>query len=91
MAAVLAGLQGRFILSLNDVPGVRETFGSFRMHPVRTTYTIRKGPGQSDRAELLIANFDLGILASGRTVNRAFRTGFNARLKAPETTLRERI
>ena len=91
MAAVLAGLQGRFILSLNDVPGVRETFGSFRMHPVRTTCTIRKGPGQSDRAELLIANFDLGILASGRTVNRAFRTGFNARLKAPETTLRERI
>ena len=61
MAAVLAGVQGRFILSLNDVPGVRETFGSFRMHPVRTTYTISKGPGQSDRAELLIANFDLGV------------------------------
>jgi DNA adenine methylase len=61
MAAVLAGLQGRFILSLNDVPGVRETFGQFLLHPVRTTYTFAKGPAQSDRAELLIANFDLGV------------------------------
>ena len=61
MAAVLAGLQGRFILSLNDVPGVRETFRQFLLHPVRTTYTITKGPAQSDRAELLIANFDLGV------------------------------
>jgi DNA adenine methylase len=60
MAAVLAGLQGRFILSLNDVPGVRETFGQFLLHPVRTTYSIASG-AQTDRPELLIANFDLGV------------------------------
>lgn len=29
--AMLAGLKGRFILSLNDVPEVRETFGWLRV------------------------------------------------------------
>ena len=31
MAEVLKGLQGRFILSLNDLPAVRETFAGFRI------------------------------------------------------------
>jgi DNA adenine methylase len=61
MAAVLAGLQGRFILSLNDVPGVRATFGQFLLHPVRTNYSIARAGAQTDRPELLIANFDLGV------------------------------
>ena len=33
-------LKGRFILSLNDVEGVRETFKAFRFREVKTTYTI---------------------------------------------------
>jgi DNA adenine methylase len=59
LADVLAALKGRFILSLNDVQGVRDTFAAFQMAPVRTTYTIGSKGAQPDRAELLIANFPL--------------------------------
>lgn len=54
----LAGIRGRFILSLNDVPEVREAFAAFDLTEVRTTYTIssaRKDPA-GGRAELLIRN-----------------------------------
>ena len=53
MAEVLGSLKGRFILSLNDVEGVRETFRRFPMEPVRTTYTVAAGKAQ-ERGELLI-------------------------------------
>lgn len=59
LAAVLAGIRGRFLLSLNDVPEVRELFGAFALEEVRTTYTIssaRNDPAGS-RPELLISNF----------------------------------
>jgi DNA adenine methylase len=60
MAKVLAGLKGRFLLSLNDVAGVRETFAAFRLTPVRTTYSIGARPeAAGGRAELLISNFPL--------------------------------
>jgi hypothetical protein len=60
LAEVLTGVKGRFILSLNDVEGVRETFKTFRFRAVKTTYTIGSGPAQPDRAEVLISNYDLG-------------------------------
>lgn len=40
LAAQLAGIAGRFILSINDTSGVRETFGRFGIEAVETTYTI---------------------------------------------------
>ena len=55
MASVLSGLQGRFILSINDVPAIRKTFGGFRLRPVRLTYTVaRKGPAMKAAKELII-------------------------------------
>ena len=54
LAAALSGLQGRFILSINDVPEIRETFAAFSMEAVETTYTISSGAAQSGRKELLI-------------------------------------
>jgi hypothetical protein len=58
LANVLGTLKGRFILSLNDRPEVRETFAGFRFETVNTTYTIatkRAAP----RAEVLISNYPL--------------------------------
>ena len=53
MAAVLAGLKGRFLLSLNDVPEVRRTFAGFTVEEVSTTYGIS---GVAQRVgELLIS------------------------------------
>lgn len=50
---LLRGLQGRFILSLNDVPAVRDIFGEFALEPVELTYRV-SGAATSAR-ELLIS------------------------------------
>ncbi|MHB1305284.1 MAG: DNA adenine methylase [Acidiphilium sp.] len=42
----LEALKGRFILSLNDVPGVRQTFRGFRIEAVETHYSISGGRGK---------------------------------------------
>ena len=59
LATSLGALKGRFILSLNDVQGVRETFAGFRFQEVKTTYTIGAKGAQPERAEVLISNFAL--------------------------------
>lgn len=46
IAARLESIKGRFVLSLNDRPEVREIFGAFRIHDVPLTYTIAGGEGK---------------------------------------------
>lgn len=58
MAAQLATIEGRFILSLNDKPEVREIFAAFEMVAVSTCYTIASA-GASEQGELLISNWRL--------------------------------
>lgn len=55
LAASLRGLKGRFILSLNDRPEVREIFSDFKRRRVATTYGISRGHA-TPAAELLITN-----------------------------------
>ena len=56
LAGLLGAVKGKFILSLNDTPGVRETFAGFRIETVQTRYsigaTVNKPVG-----EVLIFNF----------------------------------
>ncbi|ONG58797.1 DNA methyltransferase [Pseudoroseomonas deserti] len=53
LAELLAGIKGRFLLSLNDTPGVREVFGRFDIETAETTYSIS---GKAQRAgEVLIS------------------------------------
>lgn len=52
MAERLERLTGRFVLSLNDCPEVRETFAAFRMFDVPLTYTLQSG--HKDVRELII-------------------------------------
>ena len=40
LAEVLSTISGRFIMSLNDRPEVRETFQRFDIEAVKTAYTI---------------------------------------------------
>ena len=53
MAELLGRLKGRFVLSINDVPQVRELFGGFALEPVELNYTITKGAGTPAR-ELIV-------------------------------------
>ncbi|MBF0888075.1 DNA adenine methylase [Gluconobacter cadivus] len=55
MANVLASLQGRFILSLNDRPEVRETFSRFKIESVDVNYSINPN-ASGKRGEVLISN-----------------------------------
>ena len=54
LAAALRTLQGRFIVSINDVPAIRETFDGFAMQQDETTYTIGSKGALGGRKELLI-------------------------------------
>ena len=53
LAQQLAGLEGRFILSINDTPEIRETFAAFEQTPVSVTYSISDS-GSTEAAELII-------------------------------------
>jgi len=54
MADRLARLQGRFILSLNDRPEVRDIFSGFAIEAVRTTYTLDAKNNAKAAGELII-------------------------------------
>lgn len=56
LADRLRRIKGRFLVSLNDVPMVRDAFKGCRLQPVTTTYTIAKNSGAPGRdRELLIS------------------------------------
>jgi DNA adenine methylase len=54
---ILAGIQGRFIMSLNDTPEVRELYKMFRMVSVKTSYSVSKKGSKGGFGEVLIMNF----------------------------------
>lgn len=55
LAELLAGLRGRFLLSLNDRPEVRRTFRQFVIEGVETSYAIAGGGRQGRAREVLIS------------------------------------
>lgn len=61
LAEVLTGINGCFLLSINDVPQIRLTFSRFLITPVETRYSVaaKSAAKSTSRAELLISNFDL--------------------------------
>lgn len=56
MAKRLAGLRGKFLLSLNDVPDVRRIFRGFHFREIELAYTAQQTAGKR-YPELLIANY----------------------------------
>lgn len=56
LAEQLAGIRGRFLLSINDRPEVREIFGRFAIEEVETSYTVGKqAKSRGKRGELLVS------------------------------------
>lgn len=56
LANQLAGIQGKFLLSLNDSPLVRRLFASFSIEPVSVVYSCSNGSNKKV-GEVLIKNF----------------------------------
>jgi DNA adenine methylase len=57
LAGILDSLKGKFLLSLNDRPEVREVFNAFRIEAVKTRYSVNAAAGKQV-AELLISNYE---------------------------------
>ena len=60
----LSRLEGRVILSINDVPEIREMFSDFVMLPVSLSYSISSG-APTEARELIITNFEHPLLKQG--------------------------
>ncbi len=56
LAGLLGAVKGKFILSLNDTPWVRETFADFRIEGIKTRYSVA-ATKKAEAAEVLITNF----------------------------------
>ena len=56
LAGILGSLKGRFIVSLNDRPEVRDVFANFQIEAVPTRYSISAKANQKV-GEVLITNF----------------------------------
>ncbi len=52
----LLALKGKFLLSINDHPKIRELFADFKMEEVVISYSLQKHPGRRYK-ELLIRNY----------------------------------
>jgi DNA adenine methylase len=56
LAEILSGIKAKFILRINDLPEMRETFNAFKIKPVVLKYSVKKNDVTEGR-ELLITNF----------------------------------
>lgn len=56
MATVLAQVQGKFLLSINDMPEIREVFKQFKIEPASVRYSVNNKCAKV-AAELLIRNY----------------------------------
>ena len=61
---LLRALKGKFILSLNDLPEVRDHFAEFQQKAVETTYSISKADNAQSVSELIISNTNLDFTPS---------------------------
>lgn len=59
MVVQMAGIEGKFLLSINDNVEVREVFGMFNLTPIETSYSVACGANGKIAAELLVRNFEL--------------------------------
>jgi DNA adenine methylase len=68
-AALLSGIKGKFVLSLNDTLEVRKLFCAFHISSVQLSYSCARH-SRRRQSELLITNYDPKALSNGSRGNR---------------------
>jgi DNA adenine methylase len=63
LAAILRGIQGKFLLSINDHPDIRKLYRGCTLRPLAVKYSVsrKKTSDATDRRELLIANYRFNL------------------------------
>jgi len=56
LADILSGIKGKFCLSLNDVPTIRDIYSQFRIVPLKVKYSVSR-QGNTDAKEVVIMNY----------------------------------
>ena len=74
MAKELAVIEGKFILSINDVPRIREIFEGFDFQEVRLKYSISNGES-TEAKELIISKRRRLMEKSAQAENVANQSG----------------
>ncbi|MFV1573689.1 DNA adenine methylase [Phaeobacter sp. JH20_30] len=57
IATILGGIKGKFLMSINDRPEIREMFSAFRFEEVSLKYSVANGVA-TDASELFISNYE---------------------------------
>ncbi|OQW92928.1 MAG: DNA methyltransferase, partial [Beggiatoa sp. IS2] len=57
VADLLAGMKGKFLLSINDTPTIRKLFNQFKIEEVATSYSLNGASKRKKVTELLIRNY----------------------------------
>jgi len=60
LAEALSGIAGKFLLSINDTPQVREIFSGFKIRTIRTRYSVADGRKQPDNRARDVAELIIG-------------------------------
>lgn len=60
LAQLLGQIKGRFLLSINDTPEIRQAFAAFRLDQVEVNYSVN-GKSQGAFGELLITGNSVGV------------------------------
>ncbi len=55
IAGILASIDGRFMMSINDTPEIRRIFGRFEIEDISTTYTMGGNDKPKQAAELIVS------------------------------------
>lgn len=54
---LLSSIEGKFIMSINDAPEIRELFGDFQVKEVQTTYSCSGADKKKKVGQLLVMNY----------------------------------
>jgi len=65
LAAKMASLKGKLVLSLNDHPAIRECFKAFEMESLEIDYTVGGGGNKVTRRELIIYSWPISQEPAG--------------------------
>jgi DNA adenine methylase len=57
MAALAASIQGKMVISVNDIPEMRQVFDGLAMKSLPINYSVGGNNRGKDRAELVIWNW----------------------------------